>query len=114
MEAIWKGHFLTPARAAHACLVVGEWGGRYLGSDEMWQDRFKAFLLENRLDSFYWALNPNSGEYADRGDPNPRPSPPIEPPGSRFRKVSISLIRRVAVSGPAPSLHTTPRLSPHQ
>ncbi len=62
LPAIWTQHFLAPARAARAALVVGEWGGRYVGDDELWQDRFKAFLLENGLSSFYWALNPNSGD----------------------------------------------------
>lgn len=62
MGPIWTDHFLAPARAARAALLVGEWGGRYVGDDELWQDRFKAFLLENSLSSFYWALNPNSGD----------------------------------------------------
>ena len=62
MPAIWRAHFLAPARAAGATLVVGEWGGVYTGADELWQDRFKSFLLEERLSSFYWALNPNSGD----------------------------------------------------
>lgn len=61
MAAIWKQHFLDPVRAYGGALVVGEWGGEYTGADEMWQDRFKAFLLEEGLSSFYWALNPNSG-----------------------------------------------------
>ncbi|KAL1507623.1 hypothetical protein AB1Y20_007242 [Prymnesium parvum] len=62
MIAIWRQHFLEPARLAGATLVVGEWGGNYLGDDELWQDKFKSFLLEEHLSSFYWALNPNSGD----------------------------------------------------
>eukprot|EP00965_Chrysotila_dentata_P008889 289565-Pleurochrysis_carterae.AAC.1 len=57
-----QAHFLRPARAAGGTVVVGEWGGVYEGADELWQDRFKAFLLEEKLSSFYWALNPNSGD----------------------------------------------------
>ena len=45
MPAIWNQHFLMPARAAGATLVVGEWGGMYEGSDELWQDQFKACSL---------------------------------------------------------------------
>ena len=62
LPAVWRRHFLGPARAAQGTLVVGEWGGVYRGDDEAWQDAFKAFLLEERLSSFYWALNPNSGD----------------------------------------------------
>jgi aryl-phospho-beta-D-glucosidase BglC (GH1 family) len=66
LPAVWSTHWLAPARAAGATLVVGEWGGPYTdqwaADDELWQDRFKAFLLEERLSSFYWALNPNSGD----------------------------------------------------
>ena len=62
LPAVWREHWLAPARAAGAALVVGEWGGVYEEDDEEWQDRFKGFLLEERLSSFYWALNPNSGD----------------------------------------------------
>eukprot|EP00966_Prymnesium_polylepis_P295206 6817387-Prymnesium_polylepis.3 len=62
MPDVWREHFLAPAQVAGATLVIGEWGGEYTGADELWQDRFKSFLLEERLSSFYWALNPNSGD----------------------------------------------------
>ena len=62
MPAVWRQHFLGPARLAKTTLVVGEWGGVYTGKDELWQDEFKSFLLEEGLSSFYWALNPNSGD----------------------------------------------------
>ena len=62
MPAIWSHHFLAPAHVAGSALVVGEWGGHYVGADEAWQDKLKAFLLEHELSSFYWALNPNSGD----------------------------------------------------
>ena len=52
----------SAAVSAGATLVIGEWGGRYVGADEQWQDELKAFLLEHGLSSFYWALNPNSGD----------------------------------------------------
>jgi len=62
MPAVWTRHFLAPARAAGATLVVGEWGGVYEGNDELWQDQFKSWLLDEGLSSIYWALNPNSGD----------------------------------------------------
>lgn len=62
LPAVWRSHFLDAAVSAGATLVIGEWGGRYVGADEQWQDELKAFLLEHGLSSFYWALNPNSGD----------------------------------------------------
>ena len=62
LPAVWREHWLAPARAVGAALLVGEWGGVYEEDDEEWQDRFKSFLLEEQLSSFYWALNPNSGD----------------------------------------------------
>lgn len=52
MPAVWTEHFLEPVRAVGGTVVVGEWGGRYTDlekdDDELWQDAFKAFLLESR------------------------------------------------------------------
>jgi aryl-phospho-beta-D-glucosidase BglC (GH1 family) len=43
-------------------LVVGEWGGTYVGADAAWQDEFSLYLRRNCIaDNFYWTLNPNSG-----------------------------------------------------
>jgi len=41
---------------------VGEWGGRYEGTDQQWGDAFAALLQAEGLGSFFWALNPNSGD----------------------------------------------------
>ena len=53
---VWRQHFLAPARAAAATLVVGEWGGRYTdlpdSADELWQDTFRDFLRAEGLGSF--------------------------------------------------------------
>ena len=83
LDAVWREHWLDPARTAGATLVVGEWGGVYEGDDAEWQETFKTFLLEHHLSSFYWcattppphphhststssstsrSLNPNSGD----------------------------------------------------
>ena len=43
-------------------VIVGEWGGFYTGKDRVWQDEFAKYLQRNKLSSFYWCLNPNSGD----------------------------------------------------
>ena len=66
LNDVWSRHFLGPVRAAGATLIIGEWGGRYTDladdADQLWQQQLKSVLLEERLSSFYWALNPNSGD----------------------------------------------------
>ena len=62
MPQVWRQHWLEPARQAGATLVVGEWGGRYTGRDRMWGNAMRQMLLDHRLSSFFWALNPNSGD----------------------------------------------------
>lgn len=50
---------------AGRAVVVGEWGGvhRPGTEDQVWADAFADFLRRRCLsDTFYWALNPNSGE----------------------------------------------------
>jgi endoglucanase len=62
MPAIWDKHFgyLFDRGAA---LVPGEFGGRYVEQDRVWQDAFVDYLLEHDAHSFfYWCLNPNSGD----------------------------------------------------
>ena len=53
--------------AAGATLVIGEWGGKYTDlhpnrADEQWQLALKSILIAHGISSFYWALNPNSGD----------------------------------------------------
>jgi hypothetical protein len=62
MRRIWREHWLGAARSAGATVVVGEWGGRYEGRDVAWADTLCDLLIEEQLSSFYWALNPNSGD----------------------------------------------------
>lgn len=61
MEPIWRRHFghLT---VTGATVVVGEWGGVFDGSDRVWQQAFLHYLRARHLSSFYWCLNPNSGD----------------------------------------------------
>jgi endoglucanase len=62
MPAIWDDHFGYLLDGEHA-VVPGEFGGRYEGSDQVWQDAFVSYLLAKDAHSFfYWCLNPNSGD----------------------------------------------------
>ena len=67
LPAVWRQHWLNPAMAAGATLVIGEWGGKYTDlhpnrADEQWQLALKSILIAHGISSFYWALNPNSGD----------------------------------------------------
>ena len=62
MPSIWDEHFGYLWDAGHA-IVPGEFGGRYTGSDQVWQDAFVEYLRANDAPGyFYWCLNPNSGD----------------------------------------------------
>ena len=43
-------------------VVIGEFGGRYLGADKVWQDLFVSYLNDLRIPGLYWCINPNSGD----------------------------------------------------
>lgn len=60
MNHIWETHFGYVAATGKGCLVVGEWGGWYTGSDAVWQRAFAAWLSKHKIGSFYWSLNPTS------------------------------------------------------
>lgn len=67
LDAIWERHFgylaaAAPGQQPQHTVVVGEWGGIYVGRDKAWQDQFAGFLRRKRLSSFYWCLNPNSAD----------------------------------------------------
>jgi endoglucanase len=62
MPGIWDPHFGYLFDGKHA-VIPGEFGGRYTGSDKIWQDAFVTYLLSKDAHSFfYWCLNPNSGD----------------------------------------------------
>ena len=66
MPQVWAAHF-GAVRAAGGTLLVGEWGGLYVdrhgqGRNKAWMDAFATFLLDQRLPSFFWSLNPNAGD----------------------------------------------------
>jgi hypothetical protein len=44
-------------------VVIGEWGGHYTGSNQVWLEAMGNYLLSKRMtDQFFWCLNPNSGD----------------------------------------------------
>ena len=62
MPRIWDEHFGF-LRKASAPLAIGEFGGRYVEQDKVWQDAFVAYMIDRRIDHFfYWSLNPNSAD----------------------------------------------------
>jgi endoglucanase len=61
MPNIWELHF-GYLREDHP-LAVGEFGGRYVGRDQVWQDAFVNYMKTKGIKNwFYWSLNPNSGD----------------------------------------------------
>ena len=80
MAAVWDAHFGSLQRAGTP-LVVGEWGGVYVDRgprlmNRAWMDEFASYLLSRGLSSFFWALNPNSGDTGgllNNGWKTPRP-----------------------------------------
>ncbi|CAK4941383.1 unnamed protein product [Aphanomyces euteiches] len=62
MPNIWDLHFGF-VNKKYGPLVVGEWGGKYLSTNDIkWQDKFASYLKTNSIGFFYWSLNPNSGD----------------------------------------------------
>ncbi len=64
MPVIWNEHFGFIKKNRIGCLVLGEWGGfmRPGSLDAIWQNAFGNWLIANDVDSFYWTVNPNSGD----------------------------------------------------
>lgn len=62
MPAIWDAHFGFLKEKGYT-LVFGEFGGRYVGLDKIWQDAFVDYLNSKGFyNFFYWSWNPNSGD----------------------------------------------------
>lgn len=65
----WDHHFGDALRKGAGWLCVGEWGGWADDSktkggpgDAAWQARLAKYIAGLKIDSFYWCLNPNSGD----------------------------------------------------
>ncbi|GAM24846.1 hypothetical protein SAMD00019534_080210 [Acytostelium subglobosum LB1] len=60
----WDANFGMLPQTTRRAVVIGEWGGKYAENlDRLWMTSFVKYL-QNRgcTDSFYWCLNPNSGD----------------------------------------------------
>lgn len=68
MPKLWDAYFgFVPAETGQA-LVVGSWGARMEDKDLLWAQQVAAYLADNSIGSFYWALNPetaNVGGFLD-------------------------------------------------
>ncbi|CAK4536738.1 unnamed protein product [Aphanomyces euteiches] len=62
MPNVWDLHFGF-VNKKYGPLVVGEWGGKYLSTNDIkWQNKFSSYLKTNNIGSFYWSFDPNSGD----------------------------------------------------
>ena len=66
MPDIWDRHFgYMKSKGLGPALCAGEWGGwaKEGGKDRCWQESLAKWMVDNDImDSFYWCLNPNSGD----------------------------------------------------
>ncbi|MHB1159876.1 MAG: glycoside hydrolase family 5 protein [Chloroflexota bacterium] len=64
MPAIWDSHWGYLVKEGVAPVLLGEFGGRSVGSDTegIWQRSLMDYLKENGISYTYWSLNPNSGD----------------------------------------------------
>ena len=63
MPAVWHNHFGFLFDDPEATVVVGEYGGPMVRSDYDWQHALvDYFVRHGHVSTFYWALNPNSGD----------------------------------------------------
>ncbi|KAG9399978.1 hypothetical protein AC1031_010898 [Aphanomyces cochlioides] len=62
MPAVWDLHFGF-VQGKYGPVIIGEYGGRYkTASDIAWQNRFVQYLIDKKIGSYYWCVNPNSGD----------------------------------------------------
>jgi endoglucanase len=64
LPTIWRDHWAFLEQDDVAPILVGEFGGRSVGSDVegTWQRSLLGFLRDNNLSYTYWAWNPDSGD----------------------------------------------------
>ncbi len=64
MPPFWDKHWGFIQKNGMAPILVGEFGGRSVGSDAegIWQRTLVAYLKANQMHYTYWCLNPNSGD----------------------------------------------------
>lgn len=64
LPAVWKDHWAYLEEQRTAPVLIGEFGGRSVGSDPegTWQRALVEFMKSERISYTYWAWNPNSGD----------------------------------------------------
>ena len=64
MPGIWDRHWGYLSREGIAPVLVGEFGGRSVGTDKegIWQRTLVSYLRENNISYIYWTINPDSGD----------------------------------------------------
>jgi endoglucanase len=64
LTGIWQSHWAYLKSSGTAPVLIGEFGGRSVGSDAegTWQRTLVTFLQSNGFDYTYWCWNPNSGD----------------------------------------------------
>ncbi len=60
MPHIWDTHFGNVSDFTDSAVIVGEWGGTFIGEDAVWQTGFARYLKAKGFGFFYWCLNPES------------------------------------------------------
>jgi endoglucanase len=59
LPSIWDDHWGLAGRNGTA-IIVGEWGGRNVGDDQVWQNALVSYMIQRNMSSFMWCLNPGS------------------------------------------------------
>ena len=64
LPSIWDAHWGYLVKQGIAPVLLGEFGGRSVGSDPegVWQRTLMDYLKRNGISYTYWSLNPNSGD----------------------------------------------------
>jgi endoglucanase len=64
LPALWDAQWGYLAKSGTAPVVLGEFGGRSVGSDPegIWQRALVDYLKKNKISYTYWSWNPNSGD----------------------------------------------------
>lgn len=63
-HAIWDRDFGFMKKSGQGALLIGEWGGwaRSGSADATWQNEIAQYFADNEIDTFYWCINPDSGD----------------------------------------------------
>ena len=62
LTALWDKYFGFVQKQGIGTVVIGEWGGHGKDKDGVWQETIARYFKSNQINSFYWCVNPNSGD----------------------------------------------------